>query len=324
MMRDHTVIEELLAVQALGGLDGQDEETLRRERASHGDCAECRALEAAYTDVAGMLPLALEPEPIDASMADRIIESADDAPASRRSGRAWRALVGVAAAFVLLVGGYAALGPRSGIATQATSAQQVVSFEGSGGDLKMLWQPGQPGALFWGSDMPDPGTGKVYEIWMISGDASPISGGCVSPTDGSMVAFVDADLAGTDTMAVTASPIPVRARPPPRPSLRQPCPPDPAKPIQELGAASRSCARTSERIPPASKYSTSASPSIRTTASKERSPPSTSMVTRCPGPTPSSSPRIEKLSVPSSPSELADSPGRNWSGRTPMPTRLLR
>jgi anti-sigma-K factor RskA len=218
MTRDHSVIEELLAVQALGGLDGEDEEALRRERAAHGDCAECRALEAAYTDTAGMLPLALEPEPVDSSMADRIVgsdpgsdpgsdqESDQDDLARRRSGRAWRALVGAAAAFVLLVGGYAAFARGSGVATQATPAQQVVSFEGSGGDLKMLWEPGQPGALLWGSDMPDPGTGKTYEIWMISGAAAPVSGGCVSPTDGSMVAFVDADLAGTDTMAVTAEP----------------------------------------------------------------------------------------------------------------------
>jgi hypothetical protein len=45
-MRDHALIEELIAVRALGGLDGGDDDVLRREMAGHGpECAECRQLE---------------------------------------------------------------------------------------------------------------------------------------------------------------------------------------------------------------------------------------------------------------------------------------
>jgi hypothetical protein len=59
--------------------------------------------------------------------------------------------------------------------------------------------------LFVGSSLPEPGSDKVYEIWMLQGSTA-VSGGCVRPHDGSIVAFVDADLADTDQMAVTVEP----------------------------------------------------------------------------------------------------------------------
>ena len=73
MTRDHTTIEELLAVQALGGLDGDDVQTLAAERASHGDCEECARLEAEFSETAGRLAFSLEPVPVDDAMADRIL-----------------------------------------------------------------------------------------------------------------------------------------------------------------------------------------------------------------------------------------------------------
>jgi anti-sigma-K factor RskA len=57
--------------------------------------------------------------------------------------------------------------------------------------------------VFFGSDLPDPGEGRVYEIWMVEGEGDPVSGGCVRPQDGRVLTFVDADLGGTDTMLVT-------------------------------------------------------------------------------------------------------------------------
>ena len=56
MTRDHTVIEELMAVDALGGLDGDDRALLERERESHGAaCAECALLEKGFAETAGRL-----------------------------------------------------------------------------------------------------------------------------------------------------------------------------------------------------------------------------------------------------------------------------
>ena len=116
MTRDHALIDELLAVRALDGLDDDDAALLSREIAAHGDCDECRRLQAEHAEVAGTLALALEPRPVDPRMADRIVAEPQrrlrrghrrDARRSRRaSGRAarrWQTAFGVAAAIALIL-----------------------------------------------------------------------------------------------------------------------------------------------------------------------------------------------------------------------------
>ena len=210
MIRDHTTIEELLSIQALGGLDGEDAARLERERAAHGDCEECRRLEVGFAETAGRLGFALDPVPVDAAMAERILaEPRGGASRMEPSGsRRWRIVVGVAAAFVVLVGGLAVFLPRTTGIGELASGQRVVRFQGgpgSNGELAMAYTPGEPGAVFWGRDMPSPGAGKVYEIWMIDG-TDAVSGGCVTPVDGTVAFSVTADVGTADLMAVTREP----------------------------------------------------------------------------------------------------------------------
>ncbi len=223
MTRDHTMIEELLAIRSLGGLDADDTRRLERELASHGDCDECRRLADGYAETAGRLAFALEPSPIDVGQADEILRRANHpatqevAPASTtspidevaarrvRRGRSWPALAAAAVAAVLVIAAVAIIGPMRTTEIQATTDQRVVSFTGDSGVLAMAYQPGVPGALFVGTDLADPGADKVYAIWMLQGSTA-VSGGCVRPHDGSIVAFVDADLGDTDQMAVTVEP----------------------------------------------------------------------------------------------------------------------
>ena len=227
MTRDHSLIEELMAIDALGGLDGDDRATLERERAGHGaDCAECLRLERAFAETAGRLAFALDPEPVDEGMVERILASprtetvssgmaatpaaspaaAVDDLAERRARRpkAWQALVAAAAVIALLVVVVATAVPTTTGVSEAAPTQRIVTFSGdTEGTLAMAFTPGESGAVFWGSGLPDPGPGMVYEIWMIEGDR-PVSGGCVTPTDGVVAIRVDADIGTTDTMAVTA------------------------------------------------------------------------------------------------------------------------
>jgi anti-sigma-K factor RskA len=208
MQRDHTLIEELLSVDALGGLDDADRALLERERASHGaDCEECARLEAGFREVAGRLGMSLDPVPVRAGMADDIlrtatVDGAPDAPidlTERRQRRAWTRVVAVAAAFVLFAGGWvvhSALDSGGG-------TPKLVTFSGDAGTLAMSYQPGKPGVVFFGSDLPDPGPGRTLEIWMVQGTQAPVSGGCVRPTDGRVLTYVPADIGETDTMLVT-------------------------------------------------------------------------------------------------------------------------
>jgi Anti-sigma-K factor rskA len=224
--RDHSLIEELLSAEVLGGLDPADRALLDRERAAHGACQECARLESELTEVAGRLGLVLDLVPVRAGMADDILRAADasgsgpavvadPAPAQapsppvvleerrRRPGGVWRGLVAVAAAFALFVGGWAV---GNLVADDSGGAPTLVHFAGEAGTLAMAYRPGEPGAVFFGADLPDPGAGQVYEIWMIRGDDAPVSGGCVTPQDGRILTYVDANLGDTDTMAVTREP----------------------------------------------------------------------------------------------------------------------
>jgi anti-sigma-K factor RskA len=219
MTRDHTTIEELLAVQALGGLDGDDVQTLATERASHGDCEECARLEAEFSETAGRLAFSLEPLPVDAAMADRILGASPTVvpePATtvddlgerrRRSGRGWRAAVAVAAVVAVLLVAVAVIRPdRTTAIAGASTSQRLVAFSGSGeGELAVAFTPGEPGAVLWGSNLPDPGQDKVYEVWMIQ-DGTPVSGGCFRPEDGQIALTVDASLDTSEEMALTAEP----------------------------------------------------------------------------------------------------------------------
>ena len=214
MIRDHALIDELLAVRSLGGLDGDDVERLERELAAHGDCDECRRLEAEHNEVAGMLALSLDPRPVDESMADRIVANAQrrerepdrivvassaDELSTRRDARLgrWQAAFGVAAAIALILAFVLATRP-GGVDVPGT----IVAFEGARGELAMAYTPGERGALVWGAGLPDPGGGKTYELWMIEG-GNPVRGACLAPTDGAVAAYLDADLSSAELMAVT-------------------------------------------------------------------------------------------------------------------------
>ncbi len=245
-LRDHEAIEELLAADALDGLSPQDHARLEHELAAHGDCEECRRLEVGFRDIAGRLAFTLEPAVVHPAAADRILEHARDLPpvprpeapvarersdelAGRRRAprRRIATFVGAAAAaIVLLAGAFAVVANRQGGTTVAAASpeQTVVRFTPTGssaGELAMAYTPGQPGAVFWGSGLPDPGEGMAYEIWMITGDQA-VSGGCVRPVDGSVALFVDASVGNADTMAVTSEPGACPAAPTGTPLLTAP------------------------------------------------------------------------------------------------------
>jgi hypothetical protein len=218
MTLDHALIDELLAIRSLGGLDEDDAALLERELAAHGDCDECRRLEAEHVEVAGMLAFALDPRPVDEGMADRILtpeqgqeqrekqgsDRTAAAPADELSRRRdarlgrWQAAFGVAAAVALILAFVLATRPDGGIHVPGT----IVVFKGAPGELAMAYTPGDRSALVWGTGLPDPGTGKVYELWMFE-NGNPVRAACLTPTDGALAAYLDADLSSAELMAVT-------------------------------------------------------------------------------------------------------------------------
>jgi hypothetical protein len=202
MTRDHTSIDELLAARALDGLEPEEAERLAREMTAHGDCETCRRLEGEHRETAGMLALALEPRPIDDRVVDRILRGSS-APSSAGRGdprlRRWQAAFGVAAAVAAVLAFALVAGPS---ATDVVPGQRFVPFQGGEGELTVAYASGEPGLVLWGTGLPDPGPGKVYELWVLE-DGTPSRGACLTPSDGAVGAFLDADLASAEALAIT-------------------------------------------------------------------------------------------------------------------------
>jgi anti-sigma-K factor RskA len=202
MIRDHDAIEELLAVEALGGLDGDDRASLDRMLADHDDCAVCRRLRAAYGETAAALAASLDPEPVDLSVADRIIGGSDELAERRaRRARRWVPIVAVAAV-IALVGAFVIVRDRATTPGTVNWAQRVVAFDGGSGEFAMAYVPGRSGVVLWGDDLPQMEPGQTLELWMITDDV-PVKGACIAPTDGRVAAFLDADVSEAEVMAVT-------------------------------------------------------------------------------------------------------------------------
>lgn len=207
-MRDHDRIEELLTLEVLGVIESEDAEALARALEEHGlDCPECAQLRRKLGDVAGRLAFALDPVAVREEIREDILTAEPGKPL--RLARKWRtALVAVAAAVLVVlgaVGGYL-LAPRQQPEVAALARflsrpdVRVVRFEGSGGNLAAAVAP-REGFLF-GSELPSPPEGRVYELWMIRGD-TPVRGLCVEPRDGVIVARFEGAVTASDVLAVT-------------------------------------------------------------------------------------------------------------------------
>jgi len=211
-MRDHTEIEELLALEALGGLEPDDRARLDALLAEHGsDCAECAELRRGFADTAAMLGTGLRPTDVSAGLDDRTVAAAlaggpaAIAPTHRRRN----ALIAIAAAVVLVavgaLGGYLAA-PRS--AEQSFISQpgvRVVPFEpsdGTSGAMTLAVGPDGTQGYVIGSGLAEPPAGQTYELWTIKG-GTPTSLGCVVPSDGQVVLPVNGAFTTADVAAVT-------------------------------------------------------------------------------------------------------------------------
>jgi len=211
-MREHDEIEELLALEALGGIEPADRSRLATLRAEHGDCSECAELEAGFRETASALGMALPEAVVGAQLEDRTVAAALAEPHAvvpappRRRTKAWLA---VAAAVVLVaigaVGGYVAA-PRSSVAAflQQPGVTLVPFEQTAQGAGTMTLAIGADGtqAYVIGTGLPTPPDGQVYALWTIAGQ-TVASLGCVVPSDGHLTQAVHGDFATADVAAMT-------------------------------------------------------------------------------------------------------------------------
>ena len=222
----HERLEELIAVQALGGLDPADRKELALEMHRHGpECAECRRLVSDYAEVAGMLALDLVPEAVTMEEEDRLIQAARAGAPKLRSvpdqaspavaspargapqrARRWVGFAAAAASIAVLGGlvGYAlAPGPSGPLRAVALSP---AGGAGESASHTVAFQEGTGVAWLIGSDIPAPPEGEVYQQWFRGPDEEAMRpSNTFVPTGGRVL--VPADLDGVvELLAVSVDP----------------------------------------------------------------------------------------------------------------------
>jgi hypothetical protein len=223
-VRDHALIEQLLAARELGGLEPDGEQRLDEAMSAHGTCEECRRLERETAEAASSLAFALEPVAPSPDLEERTVARARAARApierapvgrvdgavvaiGRRRSGPWKALLGVVAAVAIFAGGWLAGSSSRGPEPFPLASGRVAAFRGSsGGTLSLIYRPSGRGAVLVGSDLPALRPGSTYELWLFE-SGTPIRAGCFTPAEGgAVVRFLDVSVAPAAQAAVTEEP----------------------------------------------------------------------------------------------------------------------
>jgi anti-sigma-K factor RskA len=187
----HEWIDELLAGYVLRSLSGEDAVVADRLLSEHvPNCPMCRDTLAAFQGVAGEVALAPTPVRIPELLLPRMHELLGEPAAHRR--RRPMSLWAAAASIVALVGlaGWnVSLGFRANhaedqkgtllraldIAARPDSESVPLSPSGTGGPMTEIRAPGVEPIYLIGHDIPEPGAGHVYQVWLgRSGQYEPV------------------------------------------------------------------------------------------------------------------------------------------------------
>jgi anti-sigma-K factor RskA len=224
---EHGEMEDLVAAYVLGALD--PEEAGRVEAHLEG-CAGCREIAARLARVVSVIPLAGEASSPPERLRSRILaavaaEPNSAPPPARRRFQvaplprlqrlpsrvpAWAATALVAAVVAFALG--AGIGSRLAHVTSPSTASEF-TISGSGelaGAQARVISLKQEGVVFVEfSGLPQLGSTRVYELWIIPAGAAPEPAGVFIPDpDGSKVLVLSRNFKGQVIMAVTREPGP--------------------------------------------------------------------------------------------------------------------
>jgi anti-sigma-K factor RskA len=224
--RPHEELEELIAAEALGGLDEDGRREMLRVMADHGpDCPQCIRLTTDYSELAANLGLSVDPAPLSAGAEEALLRAAREEerapeglaviPSLRPSGSGrWIAAVAVAAVLALLAGavGYSIAPGGPGrqddfLAFVSRPGTEVVPFPATEGQqLAVALNPGIRHGWVFGTNLPKPAGDRVYELWFSSTDSDGVQpAGTFVPTDGIVLSPVTIGEA-VDLLAVSIEP----------------------------------------------------------------------------------------------------------------------
>jgi anti-sigma-K factor RskA len=206
---NHEEAQDLLALDAVGGLEPSD----RAEMERHVDsCADCRQLAAQYADVASLLPAALEHVQPPARLRRNLMAQVY-AEASGPATPWWRRLfdsiptsraftlvgaVAVVAALVFGIWGATGRNTQQPVAYMVSGTSATGTLDVSGGTQGVLTVKGLN---------PLPAT-EVYEVWLIPKQGSPQGVAFLSPgpNGGPWTAVMQGNMSLYKSIAATIEP----------------------------------------------------------------------------------------------------------------------
>lgn len=237
-MSDHEELESSVAAWVLGAVDEAEAEAIR----SHVEgCVTCRELAGRLRRVVGALPLGVEELNPPPRLRERVLAGATvsqrEAPraavrvrrpepkqvAVLRAAAAPRRIPSYALAAVALIALLTGviIGQVALRAPQPPASSQVARFtlaghqEMAGAQATVIELKSDGLALIDFRGLPPPGSGRVYEVWLIPPKGDPMPAAVFVPdSNGAKVVLVNSSLAGYSNMAVTNEAGPDGARVP--------------------------------------------------------------------------------------------------------------
>ena len=223
----HDELESSLAAWLLGALDSPDDAEAVRVHVE--GCASCREVAERLRRVVGALPLSVDEVAPPPRLRERVLAGAASArppgtpaairvvrPPKRARDRALPRIPLYAAAAIAVIAlptgviaGEALRAPRAPVQSQVThfTLEGHQDMAGARATVTDLRSDGV--ALIDFRGLPQPGAGRVYEVWLIKSGGSPEPAAVFVPDgNGAKVVLVNHSLAGYSVMAVTNEPGP--------------------------------------------------------------------------------------------------------------------
>ncbi len=206
-MIDHERIEEQIVLSVLGDMDPVERVKFEAELAAHlPECQRCSALVRDYRQVGEHLALAPPPSAPPRHLEERLVARATGTGDKVVHVSAWRrravqVALGAAAALVLVFGSI--VGTR--LVTESNELQLVRLQAAGGATLAVAYTEGAETAVVVGNDLPDPGSGRVLQLWVRTGGAMA-PGGTFRPRGGEVLSVTRLPAKDFDLVAVTVEP----------------------------------------------------------------------------------------------------------------------
>jgi anti-sigma-K factor RskA len=229
MIADHDEIESALPAYLMGTAEPEEAEMVR---AHLEGCLSCQRVARRMQRALGALPLGADEATPRARLRERILAAAADLPNASSSqvkgGRAvrlplpkvrlwprqtssFRAAVAAVAIVAFALGGGLGLGlgraltptpPKPATAIVQHSLSGTGAMTGAQGRVYELREEGLTLVEFTG--LPQPGQGRIFELWLISKDGHPDPGAVFAPdSGGGHVVVLARSLSGLKALAVT-------------------------------------------------------------------------------------------------------------------------